>query len=311
MAQFKALVDKLLTNVSNAYIPDGYISEMILPKLNVVQSSGKIGKYGSEHLRIVPTIMGGRGGAKRLDAVSRSSTSYFVESHGLEDIVTKEDFRNVEQPFDAEKDSVMTLSTVLWLGKEKALADTLMNPAIITQGQTLSGTSQWNDYTNSDPIGVAVTAKKTIRASTGVPPDTMIADWAVAETLRYHPKILRNLGYADNRAGSLTNDELAKALGMRRFLVGNVSYNSAKEGQADSLAPLWAKDVIFCVAPDSPSKMQKSLGYFVQISGQGPRKVFKEPTFNPPDGMKILVQDEYDMLLVDANCAYLVQDAIA
>ena len=311
MAQFKALVDKLLTNVSNAYVPDGYISEMILPKLSVVQSSGKIGKYGSEHLRIVPTIMGGRGGARRLDAVSRSDSSYFIESHGLEDIVTKEDYRNVEQPFDAEKDSTLTLTTVLWLGKEKALADVLMDPAVITQGQTLSGTSQFNDYTNSDPIGVAVAAKKTIRAACGVPPDTMIADWAVAETLRYHPKILRNLGYADNRAGSLTNDELAKALGMRRFLVGNVSYNSAKEGQTDVLSPLWAKDVIFCVSPDKPTKLQKALGYLVEIAGQGARKVYKEATFNPPDAVKILVQDEYDMLIVDTKCAYLVQDSIA
>lgn len=311
MAQLKALVDKLLTNVSNAYVPEGYISEQILPVLNVVQSTGKIGKYGNDHLRVVPTIMGGRGGAKRLDVVTRSSNIYSVESHGLEDIVTKEDYRNVEQPFDAEKDSVLTLTTVLWLGKEKALADSLRSTSVITQTATLSGTSQWNDYTNSDPIGNAVTAKNTIRNACGKAPDTMIADWQVAETLRYHPKILRNLGYADNRAGSLTNDELAKALGMRRFLVADVVYNTAKEGQADALSPLWGKDVIFAVCPDAPSKMQKSLGYRVQIAGQGARKVFKEPTFNPPDAMKILVQDEYDMVLVETACAYLYKTAIA
>lgn len=311
MAQIKALVDKLLTNASIGYVPEGYISEMILPLLNVVQSSGKLGKYGNDHLRIVPTIMGGRGGAKRLDVTTRSSLTYFIESHGLTDLVTKEDYRNVEDPFDAEKDSTMSLTTVLWLGKEKALADTLRNTSIITQNTTLSGTSQFNDYTNSDPIGVAVTAKNTIRNACGKAPDTVIADWQVAEVLRYHPKILRNLGYADNRAGSLTNDELAKALGMRRFLVADVVYNSAKEGQADSLSPVWGKDMIFAVAPEKATKMQKSLGYRLQISGEGPRKVYKEAKFNPPGSTEILVQDEYDMLLAEAACAYLVVDAIA
>jgi hypothetical protein len=311
MSFLKAQVDKLLTNVSNAYVPEGYISEAILPVLNVVQSSGKIGKYGSDHLRIVPTIMGGRAGAKRLDVTARSSTLYLIESHGLSDLVTKEDYRNVEQPFDAEKDSVMTLTNVLWLGKEKALADSLRSTSIITQNVTLSGTSQFNDYTNSDPIAVSVTAKNTIRAACGKAPDTIIMDWQLAETLRYHPKIVRNLGYADNRAGSLTNDELAKALGVRRLLVADVVYNSAKEGQSDSLSPLWGKDMIFCVAPDSPSKMQKSLGYRLQIAGEGARKVFKQPVFNPPDATEILVQDEYDMLLVETACAYLVKNAMA
>ena len=311
MAQMKALVDKLLTNASNGYVPEGFISEQILPLLNVVQYSGKIGNYGNDHLRIVPTIMGGRGGAKRLDAMNVSSSTYMIENHGLEDIVTAEDYANKEEPFDAENDSQLTLTTVLWLGKEKALADALTSTSVITQNVTLSGTSQWNDYTNSDPIGVALTAKNTIRAACGKAPDTMISDWAVAEVLRYHPKILRNLGYADNRAGSLTNDELAKALGMRRYLVADVVYNSAKEGQADSLAPVWGKHVVFAVLPNTAAKMQKTLGYRVQISGSGPRKVYKEPTFNPPNGMKILVQDQYDMVLVEVGCAYLVKDAIA
>jgi hypothetical protein len=311
MSQMKAIVDKLLTDVSRAYVPTGMISELILPELRVKQYSGRIGKYGADHLRVVPTIMGGRGGARRLDVVTRASDIYMLETHGLEDIVTKEDYNNVEEPFDAEKDSMLTLTTVLHLGKEKALADTLRSTSIITQNVTLSGTSQFNDYTNSDPIGVAVTAKNTIRNATGVPPDTMIADWQLAETLRYHPKILRNLGYADNRAGSLTNDELAKALGMRRFLVADVVFNSAKEGQADSLSPMWGKDLILCVAPDKPQKMQKTLGYRIQHVSDGPRKVFKYAVNNPPDANAILVQDIYDMFIAETACAYLVKNAIA
>ena len=69
--------------------------------------------------------------------------------------------------------------------------------------------------------------------------------------------------------------------------------------------------MIFAVSPDAPSKLQKTLGYRVQIAGVGARKVYKQPTFNPPNGMEILVKDEYDMVLVETACAYLVKNAIA
>ena len=42
--QTRAIIDKLLTNVSNQLIPIGFIAEMILPALKVKQRTGKIGK---------------------------------------------------------------------------------------------------------------------------------------------------------------------------------------------------------------------------------------------------------------------------
>jgi hypothetical protein len=234
-----------------------------------------------------------------------------VEPHGLEEVLTPEEYNNVELPFDLERDAVMSLQMALFLGKEKALADSLTSTSVITQNTTLSGTSQWNDYTNSDPIGVANTAKKTIRAACGVAPDTIVADWGVLETLRYHPNILRNLGFADSRAGQLSNEDLARALGVRRILSADVMYNSAKEGQTEALASVWGKHMVFCVAPDSAAIDQKSLGYLVQLAGQSPRKVYKQAVVNPPESNSIIVKDSYDMVFTDVTCAYLVKDAIA
>lgn len=311
MAQVAAIVDKLLTDVSQAYVPQGYISEMLLPELKVVQKTGKIGKYGLDFLRVLNTVMGGRGGARRIDSLTRSSDTYSVDSHGLEDIVTLDDYANVEQPFDAEKDSVMALMTALWLGKEKGLADALTSTSIITQNVTLSGTSQFSDYTNSDPIGVTNTAKETIRAACGAPPNVALMDWKVANKLRYHPKILEALGFTQNRAGQLSDAELASALSVKKLLVADVMYNSAKEGQSDSLAAVWGKHIVFAVAPDSAAKMQKTLGYRVQLAGQSPRKVYKQSVINPPEAKSIICTDHYDMVLTDVACAYLIKDAVA
>lgn len=312
MAQLKAIIDKLLTRVSNAYIPEDmdYVSEKWAPNLQVAQNSGKIGNYGKDHLRIVNTVMGGRGKAPRLQSITRSSNTYLVEPHGLEGLVTKEDYRNVEDPYDAERDETLGLTTVLWLGKEKALADSLGSTSTITQNVTLSGTSQYNDYTNSDPLGDFKTARSTVRAN-GVPPNRAIMDWAVADTLAYHPGILEALGYTQNRAGQLSEAELAKAMGIQMLHIARAIYNTADEGQSDSLGAVWGKDIVFYYAPMAAGRYQKSVGYYITLSGQGSRQVSKTPTSNPPGGTEIVVVDDYDQVLVDVNDAYLIDSAIA
>ena len=101
-------------------------------------------------------------------------------------MVTDEDYRNVIKPFDAERDAIDKLTNHLWLGKEKSLADSLTSTAVITQNTTLSGTSQYNDYTNSDPIGDATTAVETIADAIGRQPDTLIISRKVFRTLPFN-----------------------------------------------------------------------------------------------------------------------------
>lgn len=310
-AQLRALVDKLLTNVSQGYVPEGYISESILPQLTVVQKSGKIGKYGLDFLRVQNTVMGGRGGARRIDSLVRSSTLYDVESHGLEDIVTPDDYANVEQPFDAERDSTLALTTALWLGKEKSLADALGDTSVITQNATLSGVNQLDKYTTSKPIEVFNTAMIAVKDGCGVPADTAIMDWSTSRILRSHPQMMDVLGFKFNRDGSLSDEELTRAMGVKRILIANVSFNNSKEGQADALTPVWGKNIIFCVAPPAAQKMQVSLGYRIQMAGRSPRRVYKKPVINPPDANSIICQDDYDQVLTNVKAAYLVKNAVA
>lgn len=311
MSQLQPIVSKLLTNVLQGYVPSGFISEMILPQLNVVQQGGKIAKRGLSHLRIETSLMGGKGMARRVEVRTYNSDTYYIMPYGLEEVLTPEEYKNVEKPFDLEKDTVMALQMALYLGKEVGLATSLRSTSIITQNTTLSGTSQWNDFANSTPLVDILTAKKVVRAASGAKVDTAIADADVWDTLRYHPTLVRSLGYADNRAGQLTDADLAKALNVKRILSADVLYNSAKEGQADSLTSVWGKDVILAACPETAGIDQKSLGYRVQFAGDSSRKVYKQPVVNPPESNSIIVKDSYDQVLTDVKCAYLIKTAIA
>lgn len=311
MSQLKAVQDRLLEDVSNALIPEGYISEMMLPLIQVKEKTGKLGKYGKDHLRIEHSLAGGRGKYRTVESITRSTDSYSVESHGLRGEVTEDDYANVQSPFDAEKDETIGLTTLIWLGKEKALADTLSNTSVITQNQTNSGTSQYNDYANSDPLADAKTARLAVRNGCGLPPNVAAMDWAVANTLAYHPGILEALGFTMNRAGQLSDAELAKALGVEKLLIAKAVYNSAKEGQADSLGAVWGKHVIYGRLPEKAAKYQVSGGYRVQMAGRPPRRVFKSDISNPPNATEILVDDAYQFLISTVGAFYLVKNAIA
>jgi len=309
--QMKPVVEQLLTGVSSALIPQGMVAEKIFPKVYSANYSGKLAKYGKDFLRIERSIVGGTGKYRQVKPITKSTDSFNIIGHGLEGMVTKQDYANSQQPYDAEKDETTGLTTHLLLEKEYAVAASLTDTAVLTQNTTLVGTDQYSDYLNSDPVSDFSDFRATVRAACGLAPDVAIMDWAVWNKLRYHPAILDALGFKDNRPGGLNEAELAMAIGVQRLFVAQGVYNSAKEGQADSITPIWGKHIVLAVLPQAAQPYQTSLGYEVLLTGGQPRKVYKQPGFNPPGSTSILVEDEYDHLISNASAAYLIKNAIA
>lgn len=311
MSQLVSLQDKLLSNVATGLFPKSSICEQILPKLTSKETTGKIGRYGNQHLRIVQSVKGGKGKYRQVDSVTRSTTGYDIEGHGLTDLVTKEDYRNVLAPFKAEEDVTLALSTILWVEKEKALADQLGNTSVLTQNTTLVGADQWNNHVSSAPLDDITLAHLAVYDGCGEEANTAIMSKEVWDYLSYHPQFLDALGFKQNRPGGLTEQELAKVLKVQKLLIGKMKYNSAKEGQSDVLSSVWGKNFVLAVCPETPAIGQISLGYHVMYEGEAPRKVYKQSLFNPPGATEILVEDSYDQLLVQVNAAYLVKNAVA
>ena len=308
--QVRAMVDKLLTNVSKSVQVEGLIADLIFPKIPVKQKSGLLGGYGNNHLRIVNPLMGGKGKAPRVDAIVRTTETYLIENYGLESEVSPDDYDNVEQPFDAEADEVMGLETMLKIHKERSVASVLTDTGVMTQNTTLVGAAQWNNYSTSNPLSDIKTAFGTTRDGSGKAPNSAAMDWAVYNQLKYHPGILEALGFSANRAGLLSREDIAKALDVKNLYVAEGVYNSAKLGQADVLAPLWGKDVVFFYKPDSVAKHQTSLGYEMFIPGRD-YAVSKFAVNNPPGSTGIVVTNSYDQLLSNIKAGYLIKNAIA
>ena len=273
MSQVAAIVDKLLTNVSRGLFNEKsqFIVDRILPVIPSAQSSGKIGSYGKENLRVVNDIMGGKGGARRINSNTTSSSSYYIEPHGLSDIVTKQDKANYEKPFEALADSTEQLWEMLMLAKEKSLADSLGSTSVMSKNTTLTGTDQWSDYTNSSPLEVAKDAHASIHDNAGRVPNKAVVDWKTVNTLKYHPQILENLGFTRQRAGMMKPSELAFAFDVEELLVGSVKYVSTDLGQTDTLANIWGDNMIYLYAPKAAKRKDQSLGFQIvpTVGGYG------------------------------------------
>lgn len=311
MSQLSAIQDPLLSGVSSAYIPPGLIAEQILPQIKSATDSGKLAKYGKSHVRLELNFKAGRGEYRRAEAITRSTTGFQIEGHGLEGMVTKSDYRNVQDPYDAEKDETMGITTLLAIEKEYLVAAALTDTAVLTQTATLAGNQQYSDYLNSDPIADFSTARATMIGNCGFTPNVAIMDILVWNKLRFHPQMLDFLGYKMSRPGGLSVDELAEAMGVKKILVAEGRYNSAKEGQTDAFTALWGKDIVFALLPEKAVPYQASLGYLVVPDDSTPRKVTKYAVNNPPGSTGILCEDEYDILLSDITCGYLLKAVIA
>lgn len=311
MSQMKAQVDKLLTNVSLQVASKGLIADEIFPKLVVDQYTGLIGKYGNEHLRAEDDLGGGRHEYRRVDPIDyEAGIPFSVQDHGLEDLVTKRDLKNVEDPFDAEKDKTVGLTQKVQIGKEIRAAAALTNASVITQNVTLVGNQQFSDFNNSRPLTVFKNAHDAIINGLGVQPNRAVMSLRTYNTLRYHPEILEKLGYTQQRAGLITYEEMARALDVEKLLVGSGIVNTAKKGQTASRSSIWGNSIAFYIATEEPELESINAGFKLNVRGEEERQVRKYFIDNP-GATAIIVEESYDFKIAMPEAAYLIQAAIA
>jgi len=311
--QNRPLVEKLLTEVSTKYEPYGYISEKILPTITVKQTAGKIGGY--QMPKTGPDsgyyLHSGDGEYQRVTQTAKTLTSYVLEKAAIGEVITEEDFANVEDPFEARSDTTEHLTDLIWADKEKSLANFLNDNTNYSPSNTsaLSGTEQYSDISNSKPLEDAAVARKAIRSKTGMTPNIAIMSAEVYDYLRVNQQLRDTFGanYAGN--GRLDTQALALALDVEEVLVGEVSADFAVEGQPNDIRSIWGKTVIYAIAPRAARRKQITLGYRVQKNT--PRRITRVNLQDPVGAEKILMDDWYQQKIINIDAAYLYTDAIA
>lgn len=302
-------VDPVLTQLSIGYQNSAYIAEMLFPSIRVAKQSGKHFIYDKGRFRVNDNKRGAGAPSKETTLSLTTGLPYFCEDHALKQFVTDEDVDNAVPPVDPFQDATENVTEMHMVAREVELAGSLTDTGTLTQNTTLSGTSQWSDYSNSDPFTVIETGKQTVHAAIHVDPNTLILGKQVWDKLKHHPAFLERVKYSQK--GVISEDLLASLVGVDRVIIAAAGKNTAVEGQTDSMSYIWGKDAVLGYINPRVAQKMITLGLTYQWKE---RQVERLRGTDQEDRKGTFVRvgnHYYDQQLVSASAGYLIKSAVA
>jgi len=242
-------IDQILTQISVGWPNNGLVGEQLFPTVNVQKQSDKYYVFGREGWSVQNDVRAPGAEANEIPGLTLSTDTYYAQEHSLQIPVTDEERWNADSPLAPDRDGAELVTSKIWLGREKAmqlLATTAANYAS-TNTITLSGTSQFNDYINSDPISVLRVGKSAVHSRIFQAPNLMVIPYQVMTILEDHPDFIERIKYSER--GIVSSDLIGAVLGIDKIIIPGVGIDSAALGQAPSLSYLWGKDVLLAWVP--------------------------------------------------------------
>lgn len=298
------VVDPVLSNVSVAYKNDSYISELLMPVFPVAKQTGKFYKYDKSSLRRNKTLRAPGSPANEVE-YGLTTAAFICEDHALKEKIPFEVIDQADAALNPEMDATESVTEMLLVDKEVALATRMADTGVISQNVTLSGTDQWSDYTNSDPFNDIRTGINAVQAATGKRPNTLVFGQVTWNVLVDHPDIVERIKYS--MAGAVTPDLVARLFDVEKVLIGSALQNTAKEGQTDALGYIWGKHAWAVYIAPAPRLKQVTFGYHFSYKTREAEK------WDDGDAKArfVRVHDNYDAEIVAAEACYLIKNAVA
>jgi len=305
-------IDAALTNVCVAYSNPNFVADQVAPPVAVRKQSDRYFIYDAERERFRSSNDRRAPGAEANEVdFALSDDNYYCEDHALESVIPDEERENADPPIQPEIDRTEFLMEKILLNKEIELASRIQDGSDIP-GETLSGTDQWSDYTNSDPVAEVEEHKATIQEAVQVIPNTLVLAYDVYAKVRLHPKVTERTQYM--QLGTASPKTLSELFDVEQVLVARALKNVAAPGQTASLEYVWGKDALLCYIPPRPALKRVAFAYsFVWTMAPGSVsghvvEVWRE---NRRKADMIRVQRYYDQKVIAAGAIYLWKSAVA
>jgi len=272
--------DQFLTNVSLEYTQNtAWVCPQLFPTVQVRKQSDKYYVFGRETW--VPETSDYRAPgteANEIPGRTVSTDTYYAQEHALQVPVVDEERENTDSPFNPDRDGTELVTNKVLLGRELAMYNFVIDATKYAAGNTvtISGTNQWNDYTNSDPIPVFRTAFRRFQATIGLQPNVAVIPWLVLSVLEDHPKLITRIQYTDRAI--LTPEIVGALLGLpgKVIVPGMLAGAQVQTGQTYSgngfnvtVSYLWGKHVLLAYVPPRPGLRTPAFAYEFNWSYNG------------------------------------------
>jgi hypothetical protein len=322
MAQAPFVIQPQLTAITLAYRNQALIADQVLPRIPVDSSVFKWSQYTTADAFTVPdTRVGRKGDVNEIDWTATEQTAA-TSDYGLEDAIPYSDLMNAAaarltqgvMPIDPEARSTELLSDLIALDREVRVANLVFNTASYATANksTLSGTSQWSDYTNSDPVGAILTAMDAML----IRPNKLVLGRAVYTVLRRHPKIVAgvvmNGGNAD-MGGVVAKQAIAELLELDELIIGEGFVNTAKKGQAPTMSRVWGKSAALVYQSPVMASPQgvMTFGYTAEWGQRIAGTIEQDPDIGLRGGTRVRVGESVKEVIAANDAGYLFSAAVA
>ena len=311
-------IDEILTNISLGFENLQMVGEQLFPAVPVAKQSAKYYVFGREGWLPEQDLRAPGSVANEIPGMTLSTTPYYAEEHALQIPVTDEERELTTNPLAPERDGTELVTSKILMGREKRMFDFVSTNANYDAANvvTLSGTSQWNDFTNSDPIATIRAGVRRIHSQLFIEPNTLVLPYEVYSILQDHPKLQQRIMYAQKAI--LTVDLMAELFGVEKVIVPGLGIGSGNPGQAMTVTYLWGKHVLLAYVPPRPGLRVPAFGYeFVWTYPGGRNQVTDRWREEPRKSDLIRVSRRYDLKAVGTNAAdkiiagYLIKNAVA
>ena len=302
-------IDAALSKIAIGYSNEAYIADKIFPLVQVEKLTDYYYTWtkGDWFRNVVQRRE--PGGVYQEGGLTVSPSQYSCVQYALAFPIADETITNADAAIDLEKAAADWLADQFMLNREIILASKIFDATAWANSTTLTGTNQWSDYENSDPVSDIKTAKQTVQQSIGRLPNTLIMGVEVWDTLIQHPSLLERFKYTQKAI--LNKGEISTLFDIPNILVGAAVKNTADEGQDMSGSYVWPKNALLAYITPRPGLRVPSAGYTFIWDQNGFTIPIKRVRDDQRDRDVLQGKCAFDQRVTATDCAYEIIDAVA
>jgi hypothetical protein len=290
------------------------IADRVLPRIQVAKRFRYTVYSAAEAYTIPNTRVGRKSEPNQMDFGGVEVNDETID-FGLDDIVPNDEEQAwADMPKAPGVVSPMAKSTSLLTGlvmldREVRVANTVFALATYPAANrvTLSGASQWSDFTNSNPLDAMLTALD-------VPifrPNVAVFGQATWTKVRQHPRVVQAVYGTAQTGGAVTRQQLAEVLEVREVVVGAGFVNTARRGQAANITRVWGRHAAFLyVSEDAAAADQPTFGFTAQW-GQRIAGTMAEPKMGLRGSSRVRVGESVKEVISANASGYYFENAVA
>ncbi len=298
-----------LTAIALMYRNRAMIADAVAPRVTVGKQEFKYLKHDFAEGFTVPNTRVGRKSAPNEVEANATEMTDSTNDYGLDDPIPNADIENAPPNYNPRARAVEFITDLIELDREIRVANAVFNANnyAAANKQTLSGTSQFSDFTNSDPIGVITAALD----SMVMRPNVMVIGRAAYTKLAMHPKIVKAYFGTGNDTGIATRQAIASLFELDEVLVGEAFVNNARKGQAASLSRAWGKHITL-LNRNNTADLERGVTFMLtaqwgaRIAGSIP-----DPDVGLRGGERVRVGESVKEVLIANDLGYFIQNAVA